>query len=149
MTGARVIAAFHERRVLPLMQRARHLEEMVSNTPLEGTMLVTGELDREKIKKHIKLALESVPSDVVLDVHSLMCPDDNFIEMVSASHCSSPLPFPWSLCVPFCLTRGYRGISTWSPTSTHPFLRMQSKGRGTRLRSRGEEEEGRREEGGG
>jgi hypothetical protein len=39
--GARVIATFHERRVLPLMQRARRLDEMVPNAPLEGTMLVT------------------------------------------------------------------------------------------------------------
>jgi hypothetical protein len=140
VTGAGVIATFHERRLLSLMRRAHHLEEMVSNTPLEGTMLMTGELDHEEIKKHIKLALGSVPSDAVLNVHPPMHPDDNFIEMVSASHSSYPLPFPWPLSVPFCLTRGSggcRGISTWSSTSTHPFLRTQSKGHGTRLRSRG------------
>jgi hypothetical protein len=39
--GAGVITAFHERRVLPLMRRAHHLDEMVSNAPFEGTMLVT------------------------------------------------------------------------------------------------------------
>jgi hypothetical protein len=42
VTGAKVIAAFHERRVLPLMWRARRLDEMVPNAPLERTVLVMG-----------------------------------------------------------------------------------------------------------
>jgi hypothetical protein len=54
VTGAGVIIAFHERRVLPLMWRARRLDKMVPNAPLEGTMLVMGELDHEEIKKCIK-----------------------------------------------------------------------------------------------
>jgi hypothetical protein len=146
--GVEVITAFHERRVLPLMRRARHLDEMVLNTPLEGTVLVIGELDREEIKKCIKSVLGSVPSDVVLDAHRPMRPDDDFINMVSAPHSSSTPPFLWPLCVPFFLTQGlggHRGISAWSPTSTHPFPRMQSRGRGTGLTPRGEEAKGRRE----
>jgi hypothetical protein len=89
---------FHERRVLPLMRWAHRLDEMVPNAPLEGTMLVMGELDREEIKKHIKSALGSVPPDVALDVHPPMHPDDGFVEMVSAP--TLPLPtFPLaSLC---------------------------------------------------
>jgi hypothetical protein len=50
ITGAGVIATFHERRVLPLMWWACHLDEMVPNTPLNGTMLLTGELDREETR---------------------------------------------------------------------------------------------------
>jgi hypothetical protein len=53
ITGAGIIAAFHERRVLPLMRRACRLDKMVPNVPLEGTVLMTRELDREEIKKHI------------------------------------------------------------------------------------------------
>jgi hypothetical protein len=83
VTRVGVIVAFHERRVLPLMRWAHHLDEMVSNVPLEETVLVTGELDCEEIKKRIKSALGSVPSDAVLNVHPSMCPDDDFIEMVS------------------------------------------------------------------
>jgi hypothetical protein len=94
ITGARVIATFHERRVLPLMRRAGRLDEMVPNAPLEGTLLVTGELDHEEIKRRIKSMLRSVPSDVALDVHPPMRPDDGFIKMVSAPHSSSP---PFSL----------------------------------------------------
>jgi hypothetical protein len=84
MMGAGVIAAFHERRVLPLMRWARRLDEMVVNAPLEGTVLVMGELDRKEIKKCIKSTLGSVPSDAALDVHPLMHLDDDFTEMVSA-----------------------------------------------------------------
>jgi hypothetical protein len=51
------------------MRRARRLNEMVPNAPLEGTVLVMGDLDREEIKKRIKLALKSVPSDAALDIH--------------------------------------------------------------------------------
>jgi hypothetical protein len=63
-----------------------------------------GELDREEIKKRIKSALGSVPSDTVLDAHPPMRPNDDFIKMVSAPHLSSPpvpLAFLHSL---FCLT---------------------------------------------
>jgi predicted Zn-dependent peptidase len=81
---------FHERRVLPLMRWAHRLDEMVPNAPLEGTMLVMGELDREEIKKHIKSALGSVPPDAALDVHPPMHPNDGFVKMVSAPHSSSP-----------------------------------------------------------
>jgi hypothetical protein len=55
---------------------------------------VTRELDCEEIKKRIKSVLGSVPSDAVLNVHLSMRPDDDFIEMVSAPHSSSP---PFSL----------------------------------------------------
>jgi hypothetical protein len=84
VTGARVITAFHERRVLPLMWWARQLDEMVLNTPLEGTMLMMEELDHEEIKKHIKSVLGNVSFDATLNLHQPMCPDDGFIEMVSA-----------------------------------------------------------------
>jgi hypothetical protein len=70
MTGAGVITTFHERRVLPLMRRARRQDKMVPNVPLEGTVLLIGELDHEEIKKRIKLALGR--------------PNGGFIEMVSA-----------------------------------------------------------------
>jgi hypothetical protein len=101
--GAKVIVAFNERRVLSLMRRAHRLDEMVPNAPLEGTMLVTGELDREEIKKRIKSMLGSIPSNIALDVHSPMRPDDGFIKMVSAPH-SSPPPFSLGFfCVQFPL----------------------------------------------
>jgi hypothetical protein len=94
MAGAGVIAAFHERRVLPLIRRAHHLDEMVPNAPLEGTVLVTGELDQEEIKRRITSALGSVPPNAVLDAHPPMHPDDDFIEVVSILHSSPPSSSP-------------------------------------------------------
>jgi hypothetical protein len=82
--GARVIIMFHERWVLPLMWWARRMDELVPNAPLAGTMLMTRELDHEEIKKRIKLALGSAPSNAALNIHPSMRPDDGFIEMVSA-----------------------------------------------------------------
>jgi hypothetical protein len=79
------------------MRWVRQLDEMVPNTPLEGTVLVMEELDHEEIKKRIKSVLRSVPSDAALDLHPPMHPDDGFIEMVS-----TPTPFfPWAFCVSF------------------------------------------------
>jgi hypothetical protein len=63
----------------------------VPHTPLEGIVLVTRELDHEEIKKRIKSVLKSVPFDAVLDVHPLMRPDGDFIEMISGPHSSPPL----------------------------------------------------------
>jgi hypothetical protein len=133
VTGARVITAFHERRVLPLMWWARQLDEMVLNIPLEGTMLMMEELDHEEIKKRIKSVLGNVSFDATLNLHQPMCPDDGFIEMVSA-----PPPFSLGIFVfPFHrLTQGSggrKGISTWSLISTHPFSRVRPRRRGTRL----------------
>jgi hypothetical protein len=81
---------FHERRVLPLMRWACRLDEMVPNASLDGTVLVTGELDREEIKKCIKSVLRSIPSDVALILHPPMRPDDDLIEMVSTRHPAPP-----------------------------------------------------------
>lgn len=67
------------------------MDEMVSGASLEGTVLVTGELDREEVKKHIKSALRSVPPDAFLDQHPPMRPDHHFIWMVSAP---TPSPIP-------------------------------------------------------
>jgi hypothetical protein len=50
-------------------------------------------LDREEIKRRIKSLLRSVPPDAFLDGHLPMRPDDDFIEMVSVLHSSSPPPF--------------------------------------------------------
>jgi hypothetical protein len=85
---------------MDLWGRSSFTERIVLRLVEDG--LLTGELDREEIKKHIKLVLESVPTDTALDVHLPMHPNDGFIEMVSPLFLSSP--FPWLLCVPLFLT---------------------------------------------
>jgi hypothetical protein len=46
-------------------------------------------LNWEEIKRCIKSALGSVPPDAIRDVHPLMRPDDDFVEMVSVLNSSS------------------------------------------------------------
>jgi hypothetical protein len=72
----------------------RWLDEMVLNAPLERTVLMIEELDREEIKKRIKSTLGSIPSNDTLDLHPPMHPNDGFIKMVSAPH---PPSSPFSL----------------------------------------------------
>lgn len=85
VTGAGVVAAFHTCRVLPLMRRERHLDEMVPGASLARTVLRSGELNYEAVQRHIKLELECAPDDVALDLHPLMQPYPGFIEMVRDS----------------------------------------------------------------
>jgi hypothetical protein len=82
VTGARVIAAYHERRVLPLMRRERRLFDMVLGASLEGTVLVTAPLDHAEVKKRAKSTLGITISDVQLDTHPPMRPDHNAIDLV-------------------------------------------------------------------
>jgi hypothetical protein len=80
--GARVIAAYHERRVLPLMHREWRLFDMVPRVSLEEMVLVAAPLDRAEVKKHIKSTLRITIMDAELDNHPPMRPDHNTIDLV-------------------------------------------------------------------
>jgi hypothetical protein len=82
VTGAGVIAAYHERRVLPLMHQEWHLFDMVPRVSLEGTMLVAVPLDRTEVKKRVKSTLGIMITDAELDIHPPMRPDHNAIDLV-------------------------------------------------------------------
>jgi hypothetical protein len=82
VTGAGVIAAYHERRVLPLMHQERHLFDMVPGVSLEGTVLVAAPLDRTEVKKRVKSTLGIMITDAELDIHPPMRPDHNAIDLV-------------------------------------------------------------------
>jgi hypothetical protein len=82
MTGAGVIAAYHERRVFPLMRRERCLFDMVPGASLEGTVLVAAPLDRAEVKKHVKSTSGITITDVELGIHPLMRPDHNVVDLV-------------------------------------------------------------------
>jgi hypothetical protein len=82
VTGAGVIAAYHEQRVLPLMRRERHLFDMVSGVSLEGTVHVAAPLDRAEVKKHIKYALGIMITDAELNIHPPMRLDHNAVDLV-------------------------------------------------------------------
>jgi hypothetical protein len=82
VTGAGVITAYHERRVLPLMRQERHLFDMVPGASPEGMVLVAASLDRTEVKKRVKSALGITITDAELDIHPPMHPDYNAVDLV-------------------------------------------------------------------
>ena len=53
LTAAVVVAAFHRRRVLPLMARRRRLFEMRPGEPVEGTRMSSSALSDEEIHRRV------------------------------------------------------------------------------------------------
>jgi hypothetical protein len=53
LTAARVVAAFHRRRVLPLMARWLRLDEMEEGAPLEGCRIFDASLLTTKVTRRV------------------------------------------------------------------------------------------------
>jgi hypothetical protein len=85
VTGARVIAAYHEQRVLPLMRQEQRLFDMVPRASLEGMVLVAVPLDHAEVKKRVKSTLRIMIMDAELDIHPPMRPNHNTIDLVRHS----------------------------------------------------------------
>ena len=59
LTVAVVMAAFHRRRVLPLMARRRRLFEMRPGEPIEGTRMSSSALSEEEILRRVGEMVEA------------------------------------------------------------------------------------------
>ena len=59
LTVAVVVAAFHRRRVLPLMARRRQLFEMRPGEPVEGTRMSSSALSDEEILRWVGETVEA------------------------------------------------------------------------------------------
>ena len=59
LTVAVVVAAFHRRRVLPLMARRRRLFEMRPGQPIEGTRMSSSALSEEEILRRVGETVEA------------------------------------------------------------------------------------------
>lgn len=88
LIGAGVVAAFHRRRVLPLMRRERSLSEMVPGARIEGTALSAEVLPDPEVMRRIREGLGSVPPVHILDECPPMRPDPGFVELVSIPYFS-------------------------------------------------------------
>jgi len=78
-----VIAGFHRRRVLPLMERRLPLFQMTEDTPSEGTRMVGELLSHEMAAQRVTRAV-SVPPGGLGDLWRIaMRPDEGFIQVVS------------------------------------------------------------------
>lgn len=102
-----VIAAFHKRRVLPLMSRRYSMYDMKDGTAWEGTRMAPEDLDDQEILERTNKAAAANP---VLVYKVVMRPDPGYISVVR------PIPLP-DTCFPrplvfyphFFLRRGSPG----------------------------------------
>ena len=82
LTAAVVVAAFHHRRVLPLMARQRRLFEMDPSDPIEGIRMSAFALTDEEILRRVREAVDGKPKiDGLLPFP--MRPSRGYISLVS------------------------------------------------------------------
>ena len=58
LTAAMVVAAFHRRRVLPLMARRQRLFEMTPDKPIDGIRLSAATLSDEEVLRRVRETVE-------------------------------------------------------------------------------------------
>lgn len=85
INGVGVFAAFHERRVLPLMRRDHRLDEMVLGALWEGTTMAAEALPHNETMLCVWNALRVELTNEDLDSVPPMRPDPDFIPLVSYS----------------------------------------------------------------
>ena len=91
LTAADVILAFHQRRVLPLMERRLALHQMVSGANLEGTQMKAGSLPDEYAIHRARRSVDKFPDHPCAVV---MRPEQGYLSFVSVL-----APFPFDLGV--------------------------------------------------
>ena len=82
LTAAVVVAAFHRRRVLPLMAQRRRLFEMRPGEPVEGTRMSSSALSDEEILHRVGEMVETKPRGGNLTPIA-MRPSRGFLSLVS------------------------------------------------------------------
>ena len=82
LTAAVVVAAFHRRRVLPLMARRQCLFEMTPDEPIDGIRLSAVALSDEEILRRVNGTVDGWTKSSGLSLF-LMCPSRGYISLVS------------------------------------------------------------------
>ena len=80
--AAVVVAAFHRRRVLPLMARRRRLLDMRPDEPIEGIWMSTVALSDEEILRWVRETVEGWLKSGGL-TPTAMCPSRGYLSLVS------------------------------------------------------------------
>ena len=91
LMAAVVVAAFHHRRVLPLMARRRHLFEMKPDEPIDGIWLSAVALSDEEILRRVKGTVDGWTKSSGLSLF-LMRPSRGYISLVSHALLWPPRP---------------------------------------------------------
>jgi hypothetical protein len=69
LTAARVVAAFHRRRVLPLTDHRLHLDEMTPEASMESSRMASAALPTNKLLRQVKGMVGKVDYSVVVLMH--------------------------------------------------------------------------------
>ena len=89
--AAMVVAAFHHRRVLPLMARRRSLFEMRPDEPIEGIRMSTSALSDEEILRRVRETVEAkLRSGGLTPI--VMRPSRGYLSLVSHALLQPPRP---------------------------------------------------------
>ena len=83
LTAAIVIASFHRRRVLPLMERKLPLFQMTENAPFEGTRMMEEFLSDDVSAQRAARAVSQPPNNLGDFWRVAMRPDEGYINVVS------------------------------------------------------------------
>ena len=110
LTAAMVVAAFHRRRVLPLMARRRRLFDMRPNEPIEGIRMSAAALSDEEILRRVRETVEGkLKSGGLTPI--MMRPLQGYLSLVSHAPLQPPRPprsSPFSRSLT-CARRSRRG----------------------------------------
>jgi hypothetical protein len=71
LTAARVVVAFHRRRVLPLNERRLHLDDMTLEASVESSRMASAALSNDELLRRVKGMVGKANYTVIIP----MCPD--------------------------------------------------------------------------
>ena len=108
--AAVVVAAFHRRRVLPLMARRRRLFEMRPGEPIEGIQMSAAALSDDVVLRRVRETVDGKMKSGGL-THIAMCSSRGYLSLVSHAPLQPPRPPCSSSFFRFltCVRRSYRG----------------------------------------
>jgi len=86
-----VVAAFHRRRVLPLMARRRRLFEMRPGEPIEGIRMSAAALSDDAVLRRVREAVDGKMKSGGL-THIVMRPSRGYLSLVSLAPLQPPRP---------------------------------------------------------
>ena len=110
LTAAVVMAAFHRRRVLPLMARRRRLFDMRPDEPIEGIQMSATALSDEVVLRRVRETVDGKLKSGGL-THIVMRPSQGYLSLVSHAPLQllrSPRSSPFFRLLT-CVRRSYRG----------------------------------------
>jgi hypothetical protein len=89
LTAAGVVAAFHRRRVLPLVERRLRLHEMKPEAEVESSRMPSATLPTDDLLKQVTVTVGK--ADLCILSQAPMRPDQGYVSLVSRRAFSCPI----------------------------------------------------------